>query len=48
MYPTLIALLFNVKLFIICLYFCFVNLIWWCYIPGGKYIKRWYSIMICG
>jgi len=24
MYPTLIALLFNVKLFMICLYFCFV------------------------
>jgi len=36
--------MFAAKLIVICLYPCLFNLIWWCHMSGGTYIRRWYSL----
>jgi len=49
MYATLIGLLFTAKLFVICFYFCLLNLIWWwcvCVWWDTIHMQLWFSIMV--
>jgi len=44
MYSTLIELMFAVKIIVICLCPCLINITWWCHMSGGTHFYPWYSL----